>query len=456
MKIQIRSLLCGAALTLCSPLALAAQWSADQRQALLHTAVGEQIQLTLPDASAPTRFERIDVYAADARIWLIDESGRREVPRSPWLHYIAQDGSPAAFSVDPANGRLEGMRMVDGQAYTLVGQPSANGTLTLDASQRVDRDSQGQPAQWACSGAPEFHDGLPEGLKLRSLQASGAVGAAAKGAPASRQAVIAVDTDTEIMALKFSNSTTNANNYIASLFALMNGIYEMSPGAGGLDLRVVQGDTFLRTGSDPYSQSGGNAQLNEFSEFWRVNQGGVQRAFAMLLSGKSSSANSASGIAWVLDSGNYCSATGQTFPGGTFGHYSATQVFRFNGSTAATDLSVIAHELGHNLGAFHSHCTAVNGTAPTGVGTMDQCFSGESVGATSCYSGSVSCPGGGTGSLMSYCHFPVSSGGPNCGPAMTTFHPGHVTNLTGRIASNFPGCITPLSATGPIFENGFE
>lgn len=438
---------------MCAPFALAAQWSADQRQALTEMAVGEQIQLTLPEASAATRFERIDVYAAGARVWVVDEQGKREIPRSPWLHYIAQDGSPAAFSMDPANGRLEGMRMVDGQAFVLSGQPTADGGLTLDTSQPADRDSEGQPADWACSDSPEFDDGLPEGLKLRSLRATSAVSSSAKGAPASRQAVVAVDTDTELLALKFSGSTTNASNYIASLFTLMNGIYEMSPGAGGLDLRVVQGDTFLRTGSDPYSQSGGNAQLNEFSEFWRVNQGGIQRAFAMLLSGKSSNANSASGIAWVLNSGNYCSSTGQVFGGGTFGHYSASQVFRFNGSTAASDLSLIAHELGHNFGASHSHCTSVNGNvAPTGVGTMDQCFGTE----TSCYSGSVSCPAGGSGSLMSYCHFSVASGGPNCGAAMTTFHPGHVTNLTGRIASNFPGCITPLSATGPIFEDGFE
>ncbi len=442
------------ALFLCNA-ATAAQWSAAENEQLRAMAVGERIALGLPQRASPTLFERIEVYAPDARIWVIDEHGKRQIPRSTARHYVAISGKPAAFTVDMESGALSGLQMVDSQPHLLEGSVRSDGAIAVQLGARTDRNQQGEAVDWACGGGLEHDHELPSALQLASAARAAPPGTA-KGAPATRQARIAVDTDTEIMSLKFSNSTSQANNYIASLFALMNGIFEAAPGAGGLDLRVVIGDVFLRVGSDPYSAVDGNAQLNEFSEFWRVSQGAVQRAFAMLLSGKSSNPNSASGIAWVLTSGNYCSSTGQVFPGGTFGHYSATKVFRFPGSTAANDVSVIAHEVGHNLGAFHTHCTATNGTGPTGTGTMDQCFSGESVGPTACYSGSVSCPGGNAGTLMSYCHFSAGSGGPNCGPAMTLFHPGHVTNLTGRIATNFPGCITPLAAMDPIFANGFE
>src|SRR5204862_3769286 len=79
-------------------------------------------------------------------------------------------------------------------------------------------------------------------------------------------ATIAVETDTQIMTNKFSNSTTTASNYIASLFAQMNVIYERD-----LLVRLLQGTTFLRT-SDPYTLNDtppydDNLNANKLSEF---------------------------------------------------------------------------------------------------------------------------------------------------------------------------------------------
>ena len=62
---------------------------------------------------------------------------------------------------------------------------------------------------------------------------------------------IAVETDNEIMATKFGNNTTTATNYIASLFAAMNVIYERD-----LRIRLVQGTTYLRTAPDPWTVTG--------------------------------------------------------------------------------------------------------------------------------------------------------------------------------------------------------
>lgn len=449
-------------LLLLAAVASATSWDREQTRAVLALDVGARIEVAVPDGAGRARtalLERIDIYARDARILVVGADGEREIPRSRHLSFIAREGGPLALSIDPDSGSLSGGAWVDGELFELTGERLSDGSLRLALRAMPTHAEDGGPIEWSCGGAMQGQSSLQDDL---SKLAEALAGSAEVQGSGSRQAVVAVDTDNEFMNLKFGNNATNANNYIAALFTLMNGMYENPPASGGLDLRLVQGHTILRpsTVPDPYNVNLSPAQganLSEFSEHWRVTFPAIDRAFAMLLSGKSSSANSSSGIAWLLTSGNYCAAKGTQFgnPVQTFGHYSVTQVFRFGGSTAASDLRVIAHELGHNFGAHHSHCTAVGGAAPTGTGTMDQCFSGETVGATACYSGSVSCPGGpgNPGTIMSYCHFNP----PNCGQAQLQFHPGHVTTLSARIAANFPGCITPVvPAEPPLFANGFE
>ena len=165
----------------------------------------------------------------------------------------------------------------------------------------------------------------------------------------------------------------------------------------------------------------------------------------MMLSGKSPDANVSSGIAWLVDTGNYC-----TQRDGNFGSYSFSQVFRFSGSNATHDTQVVAHELGHNFGAAHTHCTDTN-SGMGGLQPIDQCFNGEA--GLGCYGGAPSCPGG-PGTLMSYCHFGPPSGA-SCGVNLI-FAGFHITQLNGRIAANFPSCITALGTGDTIFANGYE
>jgi hypothetical protein len=122
-------------------------------------------------------------------------------------------------------------------------------------------------------------------------------------------ATLAVDTDNELLALKFANSAASATSYVASLVAGMNVIYERD-----LFVRLLQGHTILRLSSaaDPWTQPGcpawpascantagaSSAQLNELSSHWASNYAAVPRALTMLLSGKQSNTSSASGIAW--------------------------------------------------------------------------------------------------------------------------------------------------------------
>ena len=131
-----------------------------------------------------------------------------------------------------------------------------------------------------------------------------------------RDALVAVDTDNEFMSERFSNNTCAAANWIADLFATMNVMYERD-----LNVTLEEGTTILRTTTDPYSANDTPADgtdLDEFGTYWQTHYGAMSRSFAMLLSGKSSSGNSASGIAWI---DAYCQTQSQG------GSYSVNQIF---------------------------------------------------------------------------------------------------------------------------------
>ncbi len=426
------------------------QLSTTARDALLHLAPGDSLPIGgLPldvGVTGSLRLRRLDIYDAQAKVFVVDASGAREVPRSTWLHFVSQavtDDTPRlALSLAPDGRIVDGLLLdSNGQRHSIVEQ-RVDGRWQMvltDVGQRERELGVREPDLAAGPDVlvvpPELLEPDPVGVPPKQIAGT-----------ASRQAVLAIDTDNEFMLNKFGNNTTNATNYLASLITQMNVIYERD-----LDLTLVQGTTFLRvsTMADPYSAADISSQLDEFSEYWRVNHNPINRAFALQLSGKSASPNSSSGIAWLLTSGNLCTSKGTVFSGGTFGHYGVNRVFLFAGATAANDVLVTSHELAHIFGANHTHCTdATTGAQPVGSNTIDTCVAIEA--AFGCYGGAVACPAPTTingvpnvrGTLMSYCHF--SQAPPGC-TTSGVFAPRHEATLEVRIASNFPGCITPTA-----------
>ena len=405
--------------------------------------VGEPLEVAEfpagPGVLAAYTFRRIEVYAPGARIFVVDAQGEHEVPRSPRVHLIghSKDGkSRVGLSYDPD---------LSSEPYAAGSGPS--GAFVL-RSERV-------PAGWRMHAIsaesalppgviPQFadtDDGLPDPNAGPPLL-DHLIGVEAPTGLVLRNAVIAVDTDSSFMAERFSNNSAQATAWIADLFAQMNVMYQRD-----LDVNLQQGTTFLRPGSDPYANTStpaNNAMLTEFGNYWQANysSGGnaVSRDFALLLSGNASSGNSASGIAWV---NAYCLTSG------SFGSYSTNQIFTNPQVGISLSASLVGHELGHNFGAAHTHCTNVaTGFYPTGTATIDQC----STAGSGCYSGPTSCPGGvpGTpGTVMSYCN-----GQGSCGQNLLQFHPTHIVSLLIRIAANTPSCLS--LGTDLIFEDGFE
>jgi hypothetical protein len=388
--------------------------SADLARRLLAVQVGDAVQVAdWPVAVGrreDVRLVRHDIYAPDAVVYRADGDKLTVLPRSElvflWGKAVGSDTHVLAI-VDPKAGTVTGSAHSTSGAAELR-RAKAKGKHVVAAT---DAFLAGQHASWNCAGSEEA-PGRPE------LDDSPAP--ASPGGPL-HTATIGVDTDNELLNLKFSNNTTSASNYIASLFASMNVIYERD-----LGVRLLVGTTFLRpsTSPDPYSATTTSGTLGEVLTYWSSTCGApcsAPRALAAILSGKSSSPNSAAGVAYV---DVLCSESNG---------YSANYVFRID--YLAGDTMLVGHEIGHNFGSSHTHCTP-----PSPV--IDNCYNQQ--GGANCYAGPTSCPAQSTyngvtfrGSIMSYCH--ISPSGCSAGPV---FHPRTVSEkLAGDIQSAIGNCL---------------
>ncbi len=427
------------------PLAVERGWplSAEAASALRSASVGQTVSVSgfpwmpghleasgLPKtASSQLVLRRYDVFAPDARIRSVTRSGEVMIARPNLLAFAAVP-SGVGLLLDPVTGDVSGLYNHDGVSLEIKG----NLETGLDL-RKTQIDARTDESIHHCSTEMANQPGdlftmMDEALSSHHVPV-------ARGTDPSFETRIAVDTDNEWMAGKGDNVTT-ATNYITSLFVNMNVFYERD-----LDIRLLIGDVFLRIDppADPFPTEPNIVQyLTDFGEFWRVNQGAIDRDFALLLSGQSIGSNSFSGIAWI---NQYCqNGFLQNMGTQTVGSYSINRIG--TNFSAAGVAEFVGHEIGHNMGSPHTHCY----NPP-----VDVCFNGES--DFGCYGGAVSCPAGGSGTIMSYCHFGPPNGA-NCGNNNDEFHPTVINLLNNRIVANSPVCIAPFAGDVIIFEDGFE
>ncbi len=384
------------------------------------------------------KLNRLDPYAADARMVLVENGVETELPRSDRRFFLGEstDGnSRVALSSDVSGGDIHGVVYTGTASFELAFSDSAGWELKAAPTDYPP----GERPTFQCGNTPlgspvtPTPDVLALAPNIRQDHCLTATPIAPRTALATRTATVAFDVDIEAMANKFGNSTATATTYLATFINVMNASYDAP-----LNVQLLVGTAFFNIGTDPYgTTTNTNAQLDLLGAYWRDNHAGVARAFVMLISAVQPSGCSASGVAWV---NAYC-RNGTPGTTNVYGSYSVNQLF-YGCGTINDDMRVAAHELGHNFGASHTHCTV------SGGGFIDQCFNGEA--ANGCYSGVQSCPSD-NGTLMSYCHL---FGG--CSPSLQ-FHPVHVGLLTPKInAAEAANCIKPVGGVDTIFANGFQ
>jgi hypothetical protein len=412
--------------------------------ALLRVAPDETVLVArwpvAPGVRDDVRLTRFEIYAPDARIWKVEGDRRTEVPRSrmAFFHGLAENAPDTRVFVglDPDTGAFLGLAVSPQGSFEIRPFPEAargrGHLVTVPEYFLPEKGGKPEILSWTCgqSAADE-----PLAFLQENLQEEPAV---ARALSSLHTVTLAVDTDNELLQQKFADNTANATSYVAALIAAMNVIYERD-----LNIRLLQGTTFLRvsTTPDPYTQppagdgSVTQSQLSELALYWSGTYGSIQRGLAMLLSGKSPSPTLSAGRA------NVSHALCSTSTG-----YSFSQVFKYAGSTGASDAFVVGHEIGHNFGSPHTHCYSP---------PIDSCFSGESA---SCYSGATSCPAPTTingvtnveGTLMSYCHTIQPFG--SC-HAANVFHPRTVDLINAVIALRIGDCVFPLPLITSLSPN---
>jgi len=353
--------------------------------------------------TADLRLVRVNPFAPDARI-VVMEAGpngqpvEREVALpevSAWAGTVA--GRPGS------------------RAFIARSEAGTHGYIQFDG--RTEIISSGEAAArgptWIASGASlpiaDFQCGAiaPPDRLATDRPPSGAPALTA----ACRQLPIAFETDQEL--LTRLGSVPAGSAYVATLVAALTDIYRN-------DFNARPTLTYLRWWSttDPWTQSGtcggaGADQLGELRNWWNANMQSVPRALTAMLSGR----NLGGGCAWL-----FATCDDPTWGYGYSVSANLNGSFPFpiaNQNGGNWDLYVVAHEIGHNLSAYHTHDLNVDG-----------CGSGD-------------CSLARQGTIMSYCH--ICSGG--VGNINLRFAPANIAQIEDHLL--YASCTAP-EANDPV------
>lgn len=426
---------------------------------------------------ATFELERFRVFADDATVVIHGVEGDI-VETAPDNRYFrgtisGQPGSRVLLTVFP-NGDSRGV-ITQGNRFWVMGQgPAANAPgdrLTVkEADPEVDLGFDSQTFECGADQLEIPAEMLAQTLGVKA-QSEPAVTAAT--AAVSYTARVAFETDYQYYQ-KFG-STTDATNYIGDLVAYASTIYSDEVDTS----LVVESVSLWTTSSDPWNQQADSrCQMYQFGRYWNHNRTGIDRTIAFMLSGY----NNNSGIAWV---GVLCmgafdpSAWGQgpaavgcgaltpesDLWGGGYGYMGGVDGnFDINSPSVLWDIVGLAHEIGHNFNSPHTHCYGGIGGNPNPV---DECHDFE-CGQSGCHCGARSLPGcspgGGCGTIMSYCHL-MPNWMSNLSMTFGKDHPwgiqpDRVPNwMNAHVvasATAVPGCLDYVSTLEEIFTDDFE
>jgi hypothetical protein len=406
--------------------------------------------LRLGRTSATLDLERFEVWAPDAVV-LVDGT-RRAAPQTAYFRGTVDGDAESVVLLAVRPGDVVAGLVFHGGEYHGIGRARRTGGLR---SRKVDLASvDGVPFGCESEMLPRVPD--PAGLVSADdgVMASGSAETAASSA--AYTARIAVETDYEYFA-KF-NDATRALDYMGDLIGYASVLYSRE-----VNTSLVISWSRLWTGgaaSDPWTVTSNTSNaLNEFLTYWRANMGGVSRTVAHMLSGK----GLGGGIAYlsVLCDTQY----GYGLSANIDGTFNWDGDMTHDPANVVWDIIVVSHEIGHNFGSPHTHdyCNYGGSAEP-----VDRCYQGCAGGGTGLPACSASPTafrsGGGSGTIMSYCHL-LSGGYGNIAMTFGQAHPcgtlpdrvpaqmrAHVTQR----ASQYPSCLAAATTCGNGVVEGGE
>lgn len=191
------------------------------------------------------------------------------------------------------------------------------------------------------------------------------------GGPCGRSVRLAVDTDYEFTGWLFEGDVDASAAYAATLLGAVSEIYVSNVQTSLLI-------SYLRLWTDPedpWDQDNTINQLFEFQDFWNNNMEEVGRHTAHFLSGRATSG--AGGVAYLP---GLCQGE-EAY--GLSAHLNGSFPYPLEDNNQQNwDVTVVAHELGHNFHAPHTHAMSP---------PIDECGYGD-------------CTNADMGTIMSYCH----------------------------------------------------
>lgn len=372
-------------------------------------------------ASVNLELRTLQPFGRDAQLVLVAADGSHRGMTDATRYYAVQgrdDASLRGILTLRADGRVRGLLRGDGGfAWLETGKDDRLHLVPVEPAKS-------ESAPFQCGNSD-----VPEGA-LQSAEPSLRPDAAATAAPPDGyRARIAIETDTDFLAL-FGGNVEDATAYVGSLMGFISTVYEAE-----VDTRMEVSYLRLWETPDPFVQTTTGCALIETGKYWNDNQTAVGRSTMHFMSGR---ASPRAGVAWL---GVMCGAPFSMSPaslgyscpgldpntvsnyGGAYGvSMGLTGGFDAGNPAAVWDVVAVAHEIGHNFNSPHTHCYNGLGGNPDPV---DTCYSGES----GCFAGSTALPGAGAGSgtLMSYCHL----------------KPGGLANLSLTLGAGHPFGVQP-------------
>ena len=286
-------------------------------------------------ADVTLQLERFSVARPGARFVLGQRGGRDRAlafdPGSVKLYRGPVEGVEGSWAVLAASERQSvGLISVgEGRMYAVSSRARGGGTL-----------APGQLSVFPVTAAADLAPGV-ELCRIDHGGDSAGAGVLGSSRPGEilglRQLEVAIETDYEFFSL-FGDAAAAAE-YVVQLYAVVSDIYIRE-----INTRIDL--TFVRIWDDPADLFNEPEPLNPFRAYWNEFMGHVPRDIAQFLTGRRDL--SAGGVAYV---NSVCTGNGYSWAGYALGHFAdPDRPHGFN-----RDITVSAHEIGHNCGTLHTH-----------------------------------------------------------------------------------------------------